>query len=209
MIAIKEKSAESDRSSDMHARFIEMLPQIRRQARVAFRGLPSEQRDDLIAETLANAFCAFVRLVERGRESLAYPTPLARYAVQQVRSGRRVGSKMNVKDITSPYAQLSNQINVERLDRRETKTGTWQEIVVEDRHAGPADIAATRIDFNAWLAKLPERLKQMALHLATGETTQKAARRFNVSPGRISQIRRELLQSWEAFNARGALADLG
>jgi hypothetical protein len=35
--------------------------------------------------------------------------------------------------------------------------------------------------------------------LARGETTGRAAREFGLTPGRISQLRRELYQAWRAF----------
>jgi DNA-binding NarL/FixJ family response regulator len=72
-------------------------------------------------------------------------------------------------------------------------------IVVEDRHVGPAEVAATRMDFAAWLRVLPGRLRKIARVLATGETTTTVAKRFHVSQGRISQIRMELKQAWERF----------
>jgi hypothetical protein len=47
--------------------------------------------------------------------------------------------------------------------------------VVEDRNAGPAEVAATRIDFSDWLATLPERNRRIAETLATGECTSSVA----------------------------------
>jgi hypothetical protein len=60
-------------------------------------------------------------------------------------------------------------------------------------------VAAGRIDFGNWLQVLTARLRRIAKVLATGESTTRAAKRFSVSPGRISQIRQELKQSWETF----------
>ncbi len=71
--------------------------------------------------------------------------------------------------------------------------------MVEDRHAGPAAVASTRIDFAAWLRILRPRERRIANVLASGETTGDVARRFDVSHGRISQIRRELKRSWGSF----------
>lgn len=56
----------------------------------------------------------------------------------------------------------------------------------------PARIVGFRIDFAEWRATLPERLKAVADALAMGDGTLEVARRFGLSPGRISQIRREL-----------------
>lgn len=82
---------EKDCSRATQTAFLEMLPAIHNQAKVAFRDLPAQRREDLIAEVTANAFVAYARLVERGLADIAYPTPLALFAIKQVRSGRRVG----------------------------------------------------------------------------------------------------------------------
>jgi hypothetical protein len=75
--------------------FLELLPKIRRQARVAFRGFGSEARDEMAQEVVANAYRAFVQLVRRGRADLAYATPLAQFAIRQVRCGRRIGNQLS------------------------------------------------------------------------------------------------------------------
>jgi hypothetical protein len=54
-----------------HADFLKMLPAIRRYARIAFRHLKGETRQDAIRETIANALVAFVGLVRRGKMSIA------------------------------------------------------------------------------------------------------------------------------------------
>ena len=192
--------------TDVESTFEELLPAIKQQAVVAFRSLPPSDREDLVAETVANAFCAYQRLVERGKAEIAYATPLAQYAIRQIRSGRRVGNRLNIKDVSSEYAQRAKGIQVERLDTRDESRGTWQEVVVEDKTAGPADIAAMRIDFAAWLKLLKPKIRRIAKALATGETTKDAARKFRLSPSRISQLRRELLDSWREFQGEHALA---
>ena len=176
-----------------------MLPTIRENALHRFRHRPRDEREDFVAEAVALAFVMFVRLVERGKAELVYATPLAVYACRQVAVGRRLGSPLNVKDVTSTYCQRRKGVFVERLDRYDVKDGEWREIVVEDRKTTPADIAATKIDFAAWLETLSKRQRRIAETLAVGETTTCTARKFHVSPGRISQLRRQLFDAWQAF----------
>jgi hypothetical protein len=128
-----------------------------------------------------------------------YATPLATYAIKQVRAGRRTGNKLNVRDVSSPYCQQRKRVRVERLDHYDVDEGGWKELVVEDRRATPADVAATRIDFSDWLKSLKPRVRRIAKTLATGETTTNVARKFAVSQARVSQIRRELKDAWEMF----------
>jgi hypothetical protein len=161
----------------IRTRFVSLLPQIQEQARFAFRDEPREHRQELIAEVIANAFVALVRLVERGLSDMIYPTPLAQYAIKQVRSGRRVGCKMNVHDVSSEYAQRAKHFAVERLDRYDERKREWKEVLVEDRKAGPADTAAARIDIGDWFESLPQHTRNIAETLAGGETTKTTAKK--------------------------------
>jgi hypothetical protein len=205
-IAMIARAKKNPRTSALCARFLLLLPAIREQARFAFRHEPRERRQELVAEVVANCWVAFVRLVERGLIEVVYATPLAQFAIKQVRDGRRVGAKLNVRDVSSPYCQKAKGIILKRLDRFDEQDGEWQEVIVEDHHAGPAETAAARIDIAAWFASLPRRKRRIAQTLATGETTKTAARKFRVSPGRISQTRRELETAWQEFQGEAAFA---
>src|SRR5208283_3862886 len=98
-----------------------------------------------------------------------------------------VGGHLDIHDTLSPYCQTEKGVVVERLDRFDDDEEQWNEIVIEDRHAGPAEVAATRLDFAAWLRLLPAKLRKIAKFLARGETTSAAAKKFGVSQGRVSQ----------------------
>ncbi len=187
------------RTPAWHAAFMRLTPVICRQARFAFRQLDPEARDEAVLEVLVAALVAFVRLVELGKPHLAYPTVLARYGIAHFRCGRRVGCQLNVHDVSSPYAQRKKRIVVERLDRFCTKQDVWREVLVEDKRATPADIAAVRIDFADWLKSLSRRHRRIANMLAAGESTSTAAKKLRVTPGRISQFRRKLERSWRTF----------
>jgi RNA polymerase sigma factor (sigma-70 family) len=203
MIRIASKPRAPQPTPAWHADFLAMLPMIRRRAQRAFRHLKPEARDDAIQEVLASALVAFVRLVESGKAHLAYASPLTAYGICRFRAGRTVGSRLNVCDVTSRYCQVIKGVRVERLDHFDTGEEEWKEILVEDRHAGPAETAAARIDIGNWLAGLPRRQRRIAELLATGESTSEAAEKFRVSRGRVSQIRRELEESWEEFQGEG------
>lgn len=191
--------AQADTLQTLNARFLKLFPTIRRQARVAFRHLPWHLREEFIAEVIANTYCSYVRLVQQGKADVAFATPLADYAIKHVRGGRQVGTRMNVRDITSRYCQNQKHVEIERLHRYDREEEEWLEILVEDRHAGPAQTAAMRIDFAAWLGKLPGKLRRIAEALALGEATKAVAGKFGLSPARISQLRRELKMSWDEF----------
>lgn len=206
MIAAAKTCPESN-STDWHAEFLAMLPAIRRQARISFRSVPAEARDELVQEVVANCLVAYRRLVQLGKTDIAYPSALARFAVKQVRAGRRVAGRIAARDVLSEHGLNFKRYRVSRLGHLDRADNGWQEIVVEDHRAGPAEIAACRIDFESWLRTLPRRQRKIALRLASGESTSGAAKLFGVTSARISQLRLWLKENWQHF--QGELAQLG
>jgi hypothetical protein len=182
-----------------HAGFEAMLPVINGFAAYAFRHLREEARREAVQAVVCNCCNAYVGLVRKGKVDRAFPAALARFAIVQVLTGRRLGGHLNCRDVSSEYCHKLKGIQLERLDRFDAEEEQWQEVVVEDRRSGPAEVAATRIDFAAWLRLLPSRLRKIARFLANGETTAAAAKQFELSPGRISQIRQELFLAWQRF----------
>jgi hypothetical protein len=183
-----------------HRRFLAMLPAILTHARLSFRHLDPEAREEAVAECVANSLVAFVRLYKSGRVARAFPTALARFAVAQVKDHRKVGGHLNVKDVLSKYAQEQKHFRVDSIDHFDADEDQWQEAVVEDtRTATVPDIVAFRVDFADWLWQLPRRDRRVAQYLSLGNRTQDAARKFGVSEGRISQLRRGLAESWRQF----------
>jgi hypothetical protein len=183
----------------VNQQFEQMLPRIRLMALGAFRDKDQDLKEELTAEVVARAYAAFVRLAKQGRADIGYATPLALFSIKQVKSGRRMGAKLNIKDVSSEHAQINRGIKLLRLDRYHQRKEVWREVVVEDRRSGPADIAAMRIDFETWFATLKQRERRIAKALATGETTGATARKFGVCPSRISRMRRQLQRSWQMF----------
>jgi hypothetical protein len=196
----------SSTEQDRDAKFLEMLPRIRRQAAYYLRRVSRGDRADAVEEVVARSFVTYLRLIERGKADLAFAGPLARYAACQYRSGRRVGNPMNGHDVTSHYCQRRKRIVVEQLDYLDGPTGEWEQLVVEDKHSTPAHVAATRIDFRVWLESLPARTRHVAETLAMGEATSHVARMFDCSASRISQLRRELHQGWRVFQGEAVPA---
>ena len=94
------------------------------------------------------------------------------------------------------------------MHRWDSTNEEWSELVVEDRHSTPADLAAFRVDFRAWLKTLTRQKRRITLRLCRGESTQTVARLFRLSAGRISQIRSELCEAWHEFHGEGVVAEV-
>jgi hypothetical protein len=172
-------------------RFVAMIPGIQKHLRFAFRHSPRAVRQERIDDGLAQAFVLFAHLSLRKRVRLAHPTALARYAANRVRSRRPIGSRSNSRDVMSPAAQRRFGFRVMSSD-----PGCWPgplhstELLGESRQATPAELAAIRVDFAAWLGRLSERHREIALCLAVGEPTGTVAQWF----------RAELATRWRQFH---------
>lgn len=186
--------------------FEAMLPEIRLFAWASFRYLEREAREEAVQDATAHALQTFRRLVELGKTEIAYPAALARCGVLRVKDGRRVGGRRNGQDVLSEHHQQKKDTTVERLDRFDEQRGSWQHIAVEDRHAGPAEVACLRIDFAEWLDLQPKRDRKVAESLAIGHTPREVAGRFKITQARVSQLRRALRKSWQAFQGERSTA---
>ena len=206
MIAPARPVRRRQRYANWQELFLNMLPVIENCASRAFRSLDPEGREDAVQEVIANATVAFARLVQLDKADLAYPTVLARYGIAQFCDGRRVGSRLRISDVLSPHARRKKGFRVQSLDRFKKESGEWLEAVVEDTHTPVPEQVAFRIDFPAWLKSQTRRNRRIAEALSLGHATREVARRFKVSEGRVSQLRRQFYLSWKAFHDEPAPA---
>jgi hypothetical protein len=132
MIATVSKSKRKTASRRRNDKFLSMLPEIHKQAAFAYRRVPFDAREELIQEVVAQAYASFISLCRRGKSTFVYPTPLAQFAIKKVRAGRRIGSRSNSRDVTSPRTCVSKRITIERLDRFNQRTGQWRDALIED-----------------------------------------------------------------------------
>lgn len=185
--------------NEWNERFLSMLPQIERTVRYGLRNVSRHSREDAVCECIAHAYCGFISLAERGKIDLAYGTVLARYALKRLRDGRQVGSRLNSRDVMCPCAQQRHGFSV--LPIPDQCGGDWEALVLENKHSGPAEVVAVRLDFKEWLARLVPTMRKVVMFLAEGRRTSEAARRFGLSAARISQLRKQLAISWNQFQA--------
>ncbi|MFO0877876.1 MAG: hypothetical protein U0840_11025 [Gemmataceae bacterium] len=198
----------------LHCEFQSILPRIENHAEIRFRYLRCPgRRADAIAEVIAISWRWFLRLTEKGKDVNSFVTVLADYAVRHVRSGRRLCGQESVRDLLSARAQCLKRFQVEHLP---TSTRCSHEEIYSDPHGqnhldafeerlsdnaqSPIpDQAAFRVDFPQWLARLGNRNRRIAQDMALDLGTQELAFLHRVSPGRISQLRRELHADWQQF----------
>jgi hypothetical protein len=200
----------------LHARFLGLLPRIEQHGRIYFRGLKCPHRkEEALAEVRALAWQWFLRLARQGRDASAFVTALATYAARAVHSGRRLCGMERTRDVLSPVAQQRYRFAVEPLPASTATSheallgevhGQRQQDAFEERlrdntRTPVPDQAAFRIDFPAWLRTLTGRERRLIRAMARNERTLDLSREFEVSPGRISQLRRAFHDDWERFCA--------
>jgi hypothetical protein len=191
MIAVNNERANNE--PDWQTKFIDMLPEITKWLRLAFRRLSPEAREDAIEEGVVHSLISYSRLHSKGRAENANASSLAWYAVRAVRRGRPAVGRMNGKDPLSRYAQVGSGIRFERHD------GQWIDKLVADKRASVPDQVAAKLDVRAWFGTLTKHMKSIAKDLAIGCSTSEVAKKYGVTAGRISQLRRTLEESWTAF----------
>jgi hypothetical protein len=74
-----------------------------------------------------------------------------------------------------------------------------EERLADNTVTPPPDQAAFRIDFGAWLKTLTPRERRIIRAMAMSERTKDLSRRFELTPGRISQMRRDFRDDWRRF----------
>jgi hypothetical protein len=180
-----------------------VLPKVLSHGRVYFRHLRSaERKEEYVAEMVALAWKWHLRLAERGKDSTRFPTALATFAARAVRSGRKLAGMDRSKDVLSPLAQQRKGFAVGKLPDCSALDGSPLEEALHDNTKSPPDQQAMfRIDFPSWRASRNDRDRGVLDDLMLGERTLDVAGKHGLSPGRVSQLRREFHDDWEFFCA--------
>jgi len=185
-----------------HAAFLSILPKITRHGRVSFRHLRCrDKRDDCIAEMVALSFQWYLRLIERGKDPTQFPTALATYAARAVRSGRRLCGQEKGGDVLSPLAQVRHSFNTQTIPEYDTSTAdnTTLDALRDNTATPPPDQAHFRVEFPRWVKTYADRERRLIHDMMQGERTHTLAEKYGLSPGRISQRRRDFMVDWNHF----------
>ena len=179
-----------------HDDFLGLMPVVQQCAQFSFREWSPAHREEAIAEAVAAALVSFIGLKRRGKDPFQFPSVIATRAVQHVRHDRHVGGRSNGRDVLSHIARRRHGFGLAGISTERA----WQEALVNNTQTPIPDQVAFRCDFPVWLGTLKRRDRRIAILLAEGDSTTDVAARFGLTPGRISQLRRELHTSWQSFH---------
>ncbi|OAI51291.1 hypothetical protein AYO44_05160 [Planctomycetaceae bacterium SCGC AG-212-F19] len=198
-------------SPQQHDDFLPLASVVARHAKVVFRGIPASHREEKIAEAVASALQSFVRLKARGQKPAEdFPSMMAHYAVLHVKNGRQVGSRSSSRDVLSFATQRKRGFRIESLPSSCNRThdqlhgsphgqsdlDRWEDQFQDGRCWPIPDQVAFKLDFAAFLRSLSPRDRRIVRFLALGHSGQEAAQKFNLSPGRMSQLRHQWCREW-------------
>jgi hypothetical protein len=196
---IAEQKSKSSTTNTWQDGFLELLPRIEKRASVVFRRLDPEAREEAVTEVVANAACAYERLFQRGELHRAFASSLAKYAIAHYFAGRRTGSPDNSRDVYSLLVPRKACQSIRSTHASKLSTDAWVAGLVDNRQTSIPDQVSFRMDFPRWLAHQTPRNKRIAERLCLGYTTSEVSREFKISAGRISQLRRQLADSWADY----------
>lgn len=177
-------------------------PGIERVLRKAFGGMRDrDQADELTQAARCLAFGMVRRLVVRDRIDRLFPGAIAWYAVRQARCGRDLtGIKRHARlAITSPSL---NQVAREDEGLGCRRPGDHLDpmtLIIDTQGREPCEEVAFREAWNRWMNGMSRGKAKIYRMLAIGERTQDVAATTGMTPGRISQLRREAWCEWRTW----------
>ncbi|MGH7172560.1 MAG: hypothetical protein ACRELG_19955 [Gemmataceae bacterium] len=198
----------------VQAHFVAILPRIELHAKIYFRDVKCpNKREDYIQETRALAWLYFARAIEQGKDPLTFVSQIATYAARHARSGRHVCGQEKSRDALSPLAQRCRGFTVQSLPTSTTQPreqfyanphgqrlmDALEERLQDNTLTAVPDQVCFRLDFPVWLNTLSDRDRRVVEDLMQDERTLDVSRKFRISPSRVSQLRRELMQHWRRF----------
>src|SRR5262245_7583145 len=191
-----------------HRQFERALPAMDATIRYQFRHTPRRLRAEAIADARASAWHAWIGLLRRGKDPLAVgPTGIAFNATRYARGGRKLGygaTGRSAMDVYDHRARRRLGMKLISLDRDTgamagAEPDAWRDWLAQDNRVSPADAAAFRLDFRAWMDSLSAHKRRMAELLALGHETSVVAAMLGVTPSAVSQSRNGLARSWRRF----------
>ena len=185
---------------EAEAKFLELMPAITTMTRAAFKNCNPDKQDDALQSVLVASYLSVRRLAQSGRLNEAFSTPIGWFAIKAYRVGRIGGMPMNSTDTLAESTRARKRVQIESYNNFSRIKKGWGEIFMTDGRVNVAKEVCFKLDYEGWLETLSVRQRQMLEGMIAGDTTSELAEKFNLSAGRISQIRRELVESWKNYH---------
>jgi hypothetical protein len=179
--------------SSPQERFTELLPWIVDRAEAGFRYLRNNpgKFDDAVEDVIGLVWREFTRVSKEGISAEPIMGAIVHRAIQHVRRGESVAGKESLLSVTSPMASTTGRVKRYEI---EDESGLFT-----DKKAKPDDLGGFSVDYSSWRDVLSQREKVVLDDAIAGEEGKATAARLGITPGRVSQIRSGLRESWGSF----------
>ena len=167
-----------------------------------------EDSEELVQDTLATAAEMLQSLEKAGRKIPA--KSVAFYSIQRAKSGRRA-YQSGASDPLSPVFRTRNTSAIVPIDAPMQSEGEGSRTMSDFIGApteDPSETALRRIDWESFLGTLASREKQILSCIADGWRNMDIARRFKVTPARITQMKREIAERIKQFMGSDILNEI-
>jgi hypothetical protein len=176
--------------TSLRATFTNQLPTLQKMAKISFRHQPPEAKEESVSNAIGLCWKFIYNLFLGGRHK--EPGILAscmRFAIKQTREGRTPQGCPRKRDVLSRRWIGPTRLTDFDLDQ------------FVSRNTSVPEAVSFKVDVPEFLATLNDRQRRMAIDLANGMTTTDAATKYDLSPGRISQFRREFKDLFDVYFA--------
>ena len=216
MSTLSITASQPDPADPLHSRFLMLVPRIEMHARIYFRDLKCQaKKDDAIAETIAH--CLEVvsqpgRKRQRSqpiRDRVRIPGSSFRQKWSpHLRTGKGQGrdeppgqQRHGFVVHSLPISTCAPLESLYSMPQGQEKQDAFEERLQDNTQTPVPDQAAFRCDFPAWRLSRTDRDRRVIDDLGMGERTLDVSKKYGISPGRISQLRRDFMDDWERFTA--------
>jgi DNA-directed RNA polymerase specialized sigma24 family protein len=153
----------------------------------------SDDHEELVQDAIVSA-CQMAESLERSNRPII-ASSVAYYAIQRTRSGRRsqYGGRADALCSAAIMDGNSAPVSIDAcLDLgTDDADGLTLGDVLADHRDDPATLAARKLDWTAFMRRLPIQHRTVVTGTAIGTPSKDLAEALRVSPPRVTQIRRE------------------
>lgn len=201
-------------AAQLHKQFLELLPFIETHGQITFRYLRCpHRRADALQEMRALGWLWHLQLAQRGKDAREFVASFVTFLARSVKCGRRLAGMEKSKDALCQQAQQRHGFCVQALpfslrapienlygDPHSQEIQDALEEILQDNTQTPVpEQVAFRQDFPAWRRTRCQRDRRVIEDLILGERTLDVADKYGMSPGRVSQLRRDFMEDWTRF----------
>lgn len=172
-----------------------------------FKFVGSDDQEEVAQDTVAMA-ARMLHNTEVNRKKVT-PGNIAYYALQHAKSGRRSVGYSNA-DALATATQLNGRSRVKSLEHPisladETHEEFAFEELFESEQEDPSQLAARKLDWEAFLARQTDKARAIIQCMAEGKSLKSLADRFRLSDAGIGYYKAQLAQAIKEFMGEDVL----